>query len=104
MPYLNHIQDYEDRIFLESWQDIIWDDLHYCRKCAYNCSNLIKTILGKVFTGLCRAQFYNGRFPVSFVNPDEAAINRIKKLLEFEREARSETVVKLNIEDIRRSK
>ena len=88
MPYLNNIEDYAIEILKENWQNIIWDDLHYCRKCAYNCPLLSKTILGKDFTNLCHAQFYNGRFPVSFVNPDEEAFNRVKKLMKLEREAR----------------
>ena len=88
MPYLNHMHQYENMITDEGLQDIVWDDLHYCRGCAYNCPPLSKTILGKNFDNLCHAQFYNGRFPVSFVNPDEVAYNQIKKLLEIEREAR----------------
>ena len=87
-PYLNHIDEYEDEIFKENWQHMIWDDLHYCRNCGHKCPPGIKSILGKEFSGLCHGIFYGGRLPVSFVNPDEAAINRIKKLLEFEKNAR----------------
>jgi len=90
IPYLNHMNAYEDNILSEGWQNIIWDDLHYCRNCGYKCHpKANQTILGKEFTGLCNGLFYGGRFPVSFVNPGEAAINRVKRLLDLEKTARN---------------
>jgi len=84
--YLNHMEDYAPAIHSENWQGIIWDDLHYCRNCAYGCfPGKTKAILGKEFSGLCPT-FYN---KVNFVNPDEKAIDIIKNLLEFERQARN---------------
>jgi len=82
--YLNHMEAYANEIYRQNWQSIIWDDLHYCRDCAYGCfPGKTKTILRKEFSGLCPT-FYN---KVNFVNPGDAAIKIVKKLLELEREA-----------------
>ena len=86
IPYLDHMNDYADKIN-EDWKKIIWDDLRNCVNCAYGCSSRAAktvTVLGKDFSGLCPG-FIN---KVSFVNPDEAAIKIIKRLLELEREER----------------
>jgi len=84
--YLNHMEDYADVIHSENWQGIVWNDLHYCRNCAYGCfPGRTKTVLGKEFSGLC-ATFYN---KVNFVNPDEKAIDCIKSLLDLEKQART---------------
>ena len=83
--YLNHMEDYAADIYDENWQNIIWDDLHYCRNCAHGCfPGKTKTILGKEFSGLCPT-FYN---KANFVNPDEATIKIVTRLLKLEREAR----------------
>ncbi|MCL2405658.1 MAG: hypothetical protein FWC92_08950 [Defluviitaleaceae bacterium] len=83
--YLNHMDEYTEVIHSEGWQEIVWADLHYCRSCAYGCfPGRTKTILGKEFLGLCPT-FYN---KVSFVNPDEATIKIVTRLLDLEREAR----------------
>ena len=82
--YLDNMNGYTDKIN-DDWQKIIWDDLHYCRNCAYGCfPGKTKTILGKEFSGLCPT-FFN---KVCFVNPEEATIKIITRLLELEREAR----------------
>ena len=82
--YLDCMDDYADKIS-EDWQKIIWDDLHYCRNCAYGCfPGATKSILGKEFSGLCPT-FFNR---VCFVNPDENTIKIVTGLLELEREAR----------------
>ena len=89
--YLNHLSEYEDFILREGWQNIIWDDLHYCRNCNNGCApGTDRTIIGREFHGLCNGILYSGRFPVNFVNPDETASFRMKKLLELEINARKE--------------
>ena len=93
--YLNHIREYEEKIFEESWQNIIWDDLHHCRRCNNGCApGVDRTILGKEFTGLCNGIFYSGRFPVSFVNPVDTDIIIIKKMLELEKSFRAQSIPK----------
>ncbi|MCL2593717.1 MAG: hypothetical protein FWD82_10205 [Defluviitaleaceae bacterium] len=85
--YLNNMDSYAEKIISEGWQNIVWDDLHYCRKpnCPYGCNlGKINTILGKEFFNLCPT-FIN---KVNFVNPGEKELKIIKKLIEFEREAR----------------
>ena len=88
-PNLINMSEYENEIIDENMQNYIWDGLAHCRACNNGCApGAEKTILGKDCTGLCNGMFYSGRFPISFVNPDETAINCIKKLLELEKQAR----------------
>jgi len=85
--YLDNIDDYADDIINEGWQNIVWSDLHYCRKpnCPYNCSSgRTKLILGKEFSDLCPT-FIN---KANFVNPGEEELKIVTRLLGFEREAR----------------
>jgi len=83
------MSEYENEIIDENMQNYIWDGLAYCHACNNGCSpGAAKTILSKDLTGLCNGMFYSGRFPISFVNPDETAISCIKKLLELEKQAR----------------
>ena len=90
-PYLNNINKYQERIINEDWQDSIWDNLYYCKVCGNGCApGKDKIILGKEFKGLCNGIFYC-RFSVSFVNPDDITISRIKKMLEWEKQARTES-------------
>ena len=91
-PFLNHINVYLDVIMNEGLQDLVWDNLFYCKRCFAEkypkgrpCSpgrNII--MLGKEVKGICQ-----GRPPVWFWNPDETAINNIKRLLLLEKQARA---------------
>jgi hypothetical protein len=87
-PYLINMRDYEDKIFAEGLQDFVWDHVNQCNICAEKCgekSSKKRTILGKEFTRFgCNGFEYK-----LWVNrADEAAINSLKKLLLWEREAR----------------
>jgi len=89
--YLDNMDEYANKIISEGWQNIVWDDLHYCRKpnCPYGCSSgMKKVILGKEISDLCYT-FVN---KVNFVNPDVADLEIIVRLLEFEREARKKAL------------
>ena len=96
-PNLIHIKAYESEIIDENMQNYIWDGLApYCRSCintnglARECApGTNRTILGRDFIGLCNGMFLSGRHPISFVNPDELALNCIKRLLELEKQART---------------
>jgi len=48
------------------------------------------TILGKKTDGICGEVFYVNNKKVDFINPDQIAVSRIKKLLELEKQARAE--------------
>ena len=91
MLYLWNIRKYENLIVEEGLQSIIWQMLIYCRggceaKCAPG-SDL--TIFGKDFKNLCNDKYVTlSRFWVRIKNPDEAAILKIKRLLELEQKAR----------------
>ena len=89
-PCLTNINEYEESIINEGWQDFVWDNFKRCRSdCHGSCGGAgIVTILGKEFFDICQEVFYVNNKKVDFINPDEAAINRIKKLLELERAAR----------------
>ena len=88
-PYLNNINEYQEKIINEGWQNLIWDNLYYCKVCGNGCApGKDIAILNKDFKGLCNGIFCC-RFSVSFVNPDEITVNRIKKMLEWEKQART---------------
>ena len=88
--HLFNIVKYEETIINEGLQDIIWNNLCYCKHCFSEkwpgvrpCSpGISKIVLGKEFT-LC-----GGRQPASFNDPDDKTIDCIKKLLESEQKAR----------------
>ncbi len=105
-PYLLHIQKYEDLIINEGLQNFIWDNMHHCINVlrggcnSHNCSpgkNI--TLLGKEIKSVCR-----GRQPVWFFDPDKTAIDCIKKLLEFEKNARMENIETMIINHISTNK
>ena len=108
-PYLEHIKEYEDQIINEGLQNFVLDNVIYCAH-AYKYkrsegSPQIKhvglnypcniwgcapgkdiTVCSKELTNICR----NGnRQHFWFHDPDEATLDAIKKLLEFEKAARS---------------
>ena len=88
-PYLNHISEYENNITNEGLQNIVLNNLCFCKSCGNNCSGSIdKTILGEI-KNLCDGITTN-RFPLPVANPDEADIGNIKRLLELEKQARIE--------------
>jgi len=56
-----------------------------------------KIILGKELKGLCNTNFFCGRNWVWFHDPDEMTIDRIKKLLEWEKRARDEAASRIKL-------
>ena len=99
-PYLKHIDVYEDLIFNEGLQDFVWNNLMYCGnvftgKCnSHGCApGMNRTILGREITKICRAHASTGRNIMCAFDPDEATIECIKKLLEFEKNARKSDLV-----------
>jgi len=93
--YLDHMNLYEKQIIDEGMQNLIWDNLNYCKKCVGAdgvnkpklCTKTI-TVLGKEINNF-------GCWPLICAhNPDEATINGIKRLLELEKRAREEKAVK----------
>ena len=99
-PNLININAYENEIIDENMQNYIWDGLVYCKSCINSnglmrdCSpGLNKIVLKKNISGIC-VGFFNGRKPISFQNPDEEAINIIKRLLELEKQAREDNAKK----------
>lgn len=89
-PVLARIDEYEGFIVDEGWQDFILDNFKRCNpNCPGRCGGSEGvTILGKEALNICREVFYVNNKKVDYANPDEATINRIKKLLELERAAR----------------
>jgi len=81
--YLKNLSKYEETIINEGLQDIFWNSIHHCcLECGGSCSpGVDKIILGKKFNNVCRLS-------VEFGNPDEAEIVLIKRLLEWEKQAR----------------
>jgi len=93
-PYLSYLHEYENLILNEKYQNIIWDGMTYCNGCPPNkggsrvknrpcIGGFNATILGKECKGVCA----NVRL-TRVSDPDEATLDGVKKLLEFEKKAR----------------
>ena len=86
-PCLAYIAEYERLILSEGWQDFICDNFARCVPCNpdNNCAGGKElSILGKDLNGICQSVFFHN-IRVSFADPDEVAIGRIKRLLECEK-------------------
>jgi len=99
---LRHVSKYEETIINERLQDIVWDNQQFCvhkdrsgrtdvhcnpnKECA---GGVIRTIFGKEIDGVCRYSWF-----ARFLDPDEATINGIKRLLELEQRTRAENAAK----------
>lgn len=90
-PLINASKAYEDFVEAENLRDIIWRNLALCTRCHPNTcapkgmaetfSGVKKLYFGKAFDNVCRGG------DTSFRNPDEEAIQCVKKLLDFRRRA-----------------
>jgi len=84
--YLENMDNYRNEIKIEGLQDIVWDNLILCKGCSPKCApgNNI-TVLGKSIKGIC---INCPPSPLWVYDPDETAVDYIKKLLELEKKAR----------------
>jgi hypothetical protein len=97
-PAIWHIDMYEETVFREGLQNIVWDNLIHCQRC-YLCngsSQKLKAaglppvhvgdcvVLGKEIKNLCNARPF-----VEIYAPDDAAIDGVTRLLELEKQAAS---------------
>lgn len=92
IPYLNHLNEYDENIKNEGLQYVVWDNI--CFYCSTPCRSTIgdkrtcfpgrnPIILGKEFKRVCAS-----RPLVHLWDPDETAINGIMRLLELEKQTR----------------
>ena len=92
-PCLANINKYEESVICEGLQEFVWNSFKRCKSCP-GCRrkehNIEKsyTILNKELLGICGEAYYVNNNKVYFVNPDETAVGRIKKLLELEKTPR----------------
>jgi len=89
---LTNIAEYEKFILNEGWQNFILEKIEnaHCKPCNPNrlCSGGNKlSILGKDFSGICQSIIFH-KVMIGFDDPNEEVISRIKKLVEWERQAR----------------
>lgn len=110
--FLENIGNYEETIINEGMQSLIWDNVFYCVQkppeslppeefrhygLIYPCNHWgcapgkNTTVCGKELTNICCSITHQYFW---FHDPDEATINSIKKLLEFEKNARSKNTKK----------
>ena len=84
--YIFHTDKYYDQIMSEELQNFIWDNIKYCTNCGGKCTpGHDAVILGKQIKGQCNV------YPLVWAfDPNEAAIESIKRLLELEMQARNE--------------
>jgi len=88
-PYLHNITKYDDKIDCKEFQQRILSCLWYCNPdCDRGCRPYHKELFGKQ-VHLCYGNSYGG-CATWFTNPNEAEIDWIKKLLEWEKQARNE--------------
>jgi hypothetical protein len=83
--YLKNTKQYENAIFEENLQNCIWDNVGLCGSCG-TCTPEEKNVifLGKEINGVCK-HCYN---QIRFRNPDISDLDKIKRLLELEQQAR----------------
>lgn len=93
-PYVLHYHEYADLIINEGLQDFFWNNMRFCinvltGECnSHGCApGIDMNVLGKDFKNLCHF-VKSGANTMWVVNPDETEINSIKKLLDFEKQAR----------------
>jgi len=87
---LTNIAQYEKFILDEGWQDFILEKIVHCKPCNPDrlCSGGNKlSILGKDFSGICQNIIFH-KIMIGFDDPSEEVIRRIKKLVDWERQAR----------------
>jgi len=104
-PCLSTINDYEDFIINEGWQDFILERLNPCHTCnpTRSCINgrniniLKKNLNNACVQHICGGIYLKYEYGVypQYVNPDKMAIERIEKLLALEKQARDEYSRKL---------
>ncbi|MCL2433645.1 MAG: hypothetical protein FWD16_03905 [Clostridia bacterium] len=84
--YLKNTMKYENTIFEENLQNFIWDNVSFCHSCG-TCAPEQKNVifLGKEMNGVCR-HCYN---QIRFRSPNASDMDKIKRLLELERQARN---------------
>ena len=87
---LNHLNEYEEPIISDGLQNIVWNNIKYCGSCAGCAPGIDRTLFGKVCKGLCHVPV------VTVCDPDKATVDGIKRLLELEKQARTEnsTIIK----------
>ena len=90
-PYVNY-KNKEVDVLIENFgmQDVIWDSLFFCRRCApHNCASKTneskddfigfkRIVFGKQFNNLCQSE------GIRYKYPDEKTIDFIKTIIEFE--------------------
>ena len=80
---------YDDFIIKENLQSVIANSLIYCSKHNSNCSGSCAPgytgeIAGKQYHNLCRAMWIlDGKTCINFKNPNAAAIERVKRIIDF---------------------
>jgi len=92
IPYADYTKDFNEFITMANLQEIIWNNLHKCRRCnpracapqAKTSAELFKgftrNYFGKEIDGTCK--FWNA----VFCNPDIKAIDCIKKMIEYKKQ------------------
>jgi hypothetical protein len=100
---LDHLSEYEESIISQGWQNIFWNNILYCvrskKSPSYNamnsCIETVKqcaggktiTMLGRELNNICYS------CPITeFRGPDEMTVEIIKKLMEWERKARTDAI------------
>ena len=88
VPTFQLLHTYQDVVISENLTDIKWDEevIHGCDPCSGGCgyTSVDRSIFNKEFTSICRWRGLQIR------NPDRDAVEKIKRLLELDQQARDE--------------
>ncbi|MCL2433922.1 MAG: hypothetical protein FWD16_05330 [Clostridia bacterium] len=85
--YHGLISGYKHTALKEGLQSVLWDSVSHCKQCKSCAPGLDVTLLGREFKGICGA--YGNNVMTWVYDPDEMAIDKIKRLLELEKAART---------------
>ena len=77
---------YEHTALDEGLQSVLWDSVIHCKQCKGCAPGLDVILLGREFKSICGA--YGNNSMTWVYDPDEVAIEKIKRLLELEKAAR----------------
>lgn len=78
-PSVSYDSSYENFISSENLEEVVWKNIHFCRRCGKCAPGKHETILGRAFDNVCYS------IQLELHNPDATALNCAKKLVVFRR-------------------
>lgn len=91
---LRNSNDYKDLAIADNLQDFVCEKMQRCSICNHKCNSGSKSganvvILGKELKNICYGAIFTGRNWIEFENPDANDVEKLKQLIEWEKQSRS---------------